>query len=139
MKVLFDTNVILDLLLDRKPFSTDAAILLSKVESGKLKGYICATTVTTIHYLASKAIGPIESRKEIKRLLGLVDVSAVNRKVLESALDSRIMDFEDAVIVFSGIHSGVDTIVTRNLKDFKYCQIPVYSPDEFLKVLQVKQ
>ena len=58
MKTLFDTNVILDVLLDREPFSDEASFLLSKVERAEIVGFICATTVTTIYYIASKALGP---------------------------------------------------------------------------------
>lgn len=58
MKTLFDTNVILDVLLDREPFSDDASLLLSKVENSEIIGFICAITVTTIHYLATKALVP---------------------------------------------------------------------------------
>jgi len=57
MKILFDTNVILDVLLDREPFANEAALLMSMVEQAEITGFICATTVTTIHYLATKALG----------------------------------------------------------------------------------
>ena len=57
MKVLFDTNVVLDVLLDREPFASVAAQLLSLADKGRIQGVLCATTVTTIHYLATKAVG----------------------------------------------------------------------------------
>lgn len=113
-------------------------VLKEACDPGVLSGYVCSTTITTIHYLASKTIGTTRSREEIKRLLSLVNVTGVNRSVLESALSSRIPDFEDAVIVSSGIQSGVEAITTRNIKDFKYSEIPVYTPEEILKILQVK-
>ena len=64
MRILFDTNVVLDVLLDREPFSTEAASLFSKVEIGVLSGYICATTITTIYYLARKAVGSESARRK---------------------------------------------------------------------------
>ena len=85
MKTLFDTNVILDVLLDREPFSNDAALLLSKVEQSEIIGFICATTVTTIYYIVNKALGFQAASHHIQSLLSLFvicrykfTVSAIN-------------------------------------------------------------
>ncbi len=86
MKILFDTNVILDVLLDREPFSEDASCLLSKVERSEIIGFLCATTLTTIHYLISKSLGPKEAIEHIQALLSLFEVAPVNRLVLANAL-----------------------------------------------------
>jgi len=79
MKILFDTNVILDLLLDREPWAEPVAQLFTKVERGDLLGCICATTLTTIYYLASKAVGKKIAQKEIQKLLVLFEIAPVNR------------------------------------------------------------
>ena len=136
MKILFDTNVVLDLLLDRKPFSLAAAHLFSEVERGNIEGYICATTVTTVHYLATKVIGPRKAQQEIHRLLTLLEVAPVNRLVLEASLDDRFSDFEDAVLHQAARHMGTDGIVTRNLHDFKEAKMTIYSPEELIKALE---
>ena len=73
MRVLFDTNVILDLLLERQPHVEAAAALVARVERGQLKGCLCATTVTTIFYLASKVVGAEAAREQLKLLLGLFE------------------------------------------------------------------
>ncbi len=135
MKVLFDTNVVLDVLLDRKPYSNASAQLFSKVESGDIVGYICATTVTTIHYLAVKVVGAGKAKSEIDKLLTLFEIAPVNRAVLENAATSNITDFEDAVIHEAARHVGVDAIVSRNIKDFKRALLPVYTPNELSKTL----
>ena len=93
MKTLFDTNVILDVLLDREPFSDDASFLLSKVENSEIIGYICATTITTIHYLAAKVLGAQAASGHIRSLLSLFVIAPVNRVVLENALSSKFEDF----------------------------------------------
>ncbi len=80
MRVLFDTNVVLDLMLDREPFALSAAQLFSKVETKELSGFLGATTVTTIHYLASKAVGAKRAQSEVTKLLVIV-----HRKVAEAA------------------------------------------------------
>lgn len=136
MKVVFDTNIVLDVLLDREPFSTSAALLFSKVERGEMEGCLCATTITTIHYLVCKALGIRQARKHIGSLLSLFEIAPVNRAGLEGALESGFQDFEDAVIHEASIRVGVQALVTRDFKGFRRATIPVYSPDELLGVLE---
>lgn len=135
MKILFDTNIVLDVLIDRLPHSDLAAELFSKVEEGTIIGYLCGTTVTTVYYLAAKTVGAPRAQVEIRKLLSLFEVAPVNRHVLESALVLDFNDFEDAVIHEAACHIGADAIVTRNHKDFKKSRIPVYSPSEMAKIL----
>ena len=135
MKILFDTNVVLDVLMDREPFSDPAAELFATVEDGTGIGYLCATTLTTVYYLAGKALGAKRARQAIQKLLALFEVAPVNRPVLETALQARFGDFEDAVVYAAALHVGADVIVTRNEVDFKSSKIPVYSPLETGKIL----
>ena len=135
MRVLFDVDVVLDLLLDRSPFSRDASILLSKAEQGELSGHICATAVTTIHYIARKAIGDRRAREEVRKLLTFLEPLVVNRGVLEGAFDATFRDFEDAVSHEAARQAGVECIVTRNIRDFKGSKIPVYSPSDLVRTL----
>jgi len=137
MKALFDTNVILDVMLDRTPFSEPASQLLSLVERGDISGIICATTVTTIHYLSTKVLGKNESQNKIKNLIILFEIASVNRTVIENAISSTFTDFEDSVIHQAAIHAGAEAIVTRDPKGFKHYRIPTYSPVELLKILQL--
>ena len=136
MKVLFDTNIILDVLLDRQPFSEHASHLLSRVERSEMTGFLCATTVTTIHYLLSKHLDKGKANTCIDSIMALFEVAAVNRLVIENALESRFTDFEDSVLHESAIHAGVEYIVSRNIKDFKNAKIPVFTPIEFLSMLE---
>jgi predicted nucleic acid-binding protein len=136
MKTLFDTNVILDVLLDREPFSNNASLLLSKVEQSEIIGFICATTITTIHYLATKALGPQAASKHIQTLLSLFVIAPVNRVVLENAAASNFSDFEDAVLHEAACHAGAKYIVTRNIDDFKNSKLPVFDPKEFISALE---
>jgi predicted nucleic acid-binding protein len=139
MRVLFDTNVVLDVLLDRKPFAGPAAELFSRVESGEMKGFLCATTITTIHYLATSVVGKSQARKEIRKLLRLFEVAPVNRIVLESALERRMNDFEDAVIYEAARQIDTQAVVTRDARGFKKSQIPVYTPIELVKMLKGRE
>jgi predicted nucleic acid-binding protein len=136
MKTLFDTDIILDVLLDRESFSNDASFLLSKVEHSEIIGFICATTVTTIHYLTTKALGHQAASRHIKSLLSLFLIAPVNRVVLQNASDAKFTDFEDAVLHEAACHSGAKYIVTRNIADFKHSILPVFEPREFINAIE---
>lgn len=139
MRILFDTNVVLDVLLDREPFSTVAAQLFSGVEQGEIEGYLCATTITTIHYLAAKTVGTQQAAEEISKLLMLFRIAPVTHGVLEAALQLEFPDFEDAVLYEAGRHAGANGLVTRDSNGFKQAEIPVYSPEEYLLILKAQK
>ncbi len=135
MRILFDTNIILDVLLGREPFVNASAELMSSAERGEISGYLCASTVTTLFYLASKTVGKDQAHMHLAMLLRVFDVAAVNRTVIESALAAQFGDFEDAVLYCAAAHASLDAIVTRNPRDFKLAKIPVYQPNELLAIL----
>ena len=137
MKILFDTNVVLDLLLDREPFADTAARLFSRVDEGDLSGFISATTVTTVHYLARRTVGDRRARREIGKLMDLLEVAAVDGSVLEGVLEPKFRDFEDAVLHQAAMSANADGIVTRNAGDFKQAMIPVYAPEELDRLVQL--
>lgn len=136
MRVLFDTNVILDFMLDRRPFSIAAAQVLVAVEENAVQGYLCATTVTTLHYLARKVLGSDQARVEIKKVMALFEIAPVNRAVLDKALSATVFnDFEDAVLYEAACHVGADAIVSCDLHGFKRAKLPIYSPDALFALL----
>jgi len=139
MRILFDTDVVLDLLLDREPFSEAAANLFTKVEMGEVTGYVCATTVTTIHYLATKAVGKKQAKKAIRKLLSFLEIAPVNRAVLEGAPEGKLKDFEDGVVSEAANQVEAKAIITRNIRDFKSSIVPAYSPIEMVKMLIVSE
>ncbi len=134
--MLFDTNVILDVLLDRKPFSGPAVHLFARVERGELSAWLGATTLTTIHYLLAKAAGRHESLRVVRDLLRLFEIAPVDRRVLELAASSSIPDFEDAVLHDAGLLIGLEAIVTRDPEGFRHGTLLVLSPDELEAALQ---
>jgi len=139
VNVLFDTNVILDLMLDREPFAEPAARLLDLVERGDVTGWVCATTVTTIHYLATKALVPDRAIRHLENLMKLFHMAIVNRAVLEDALKSGFPDFEDGVVLHAARHAGAQAVVTRDTKGFERSDIPVYSPWEILNIIKAAE
>lgn len=124
--------------MDRRPFSKTAVDLFTRIETGHLTGALCATTLTTIHYLSAKAVGRRKAAAQIQSLLKLFDIAPVSRLVLEEALSMDWPDFEDAVLAASAHHSGADALVTRDPRGFQGSSIPIHSPEELLQVLEHK-
>lgn len=132
MRVLIDTNVVLDVLQERQPFVEKAVAIFAMVERNELTGLLCATTLTTLAYLFAKAAGKQPAIKHLRELLVLFEVAPVTRAVLEGALASRTSDFEDAVLAHAALHASVDAIITRNLRDFANSPVRAYTPTQWL-------
>jgi len=131
--VFIDTNVIIDLLLDRKPFSNDSAMLFTLAKNKKIELFICAISVNNVHYILKKILGDVEAREKILTLLNYLVVISVDERVLKSALISNIKDFEDAIQIYCADDiSRISFIITRNIKDFKNSTKKVISPSDFL-------
>ena len=134
MRILFDTNVILDLMLGR-PHGDVAGQLVAAVERERLGGLLCATSVTTVEYLVARARGRAEAKHAIGTLLRLFEVAAVTRAVLESALELSFSDYEDAVLHEAARIAEAEGIVTRNGADFKEATLPVFAPMELMAAI----
>jgi predicted nucleic acid-binding protein len=135
VKVLFDTNVVLDVLLARAPHAEFASRLFSLVDNKVIGGMICATTVTTIHYLAAKAVGAKKAEVHVRALMDLFEVASVSREVLTGALERGFDDYEDSVLHEAALLSGATAIVTRNGNDFSRASLPVFEPVALLAAI----
>ena len=132
MKILLDTNIVLDLLLERKPFVDFAEEIFVKIEQKKIKGFLCPTSITTIYYLLNKYLDKRRCNEAMETLLDLFDIVKVDKKILQESLKNSGIDFEDSVIYTSANFANIDTIITRDKKGFKNSKIEVLSPNEFL-------
>lgn len=135
MRILFDTNVILDLMLGRS-HGVIAGSLVAAVERERLAGLLCATSVTTVNYMMTRAKGRRDAKQAIRTLLRLFEIAAVTRAVLESALEIPFPDYEDAVLHESARSAKADGIVTRNPNDFGRTKLPIFTPDELVAALE---
>lgn len=135
MKILIDTNIVLDLLLEREPFVENAILIFEQIEQGKLEAYIAATTITNIFYIIRKTESREVAIAAINRLLIGVQFCAVDRQTVETALSLGLKDFEDSIQLACATLSQVDGIVTRDRKDFIGSNLPIYSPIELLDQL----
>ena len=132
MRVMLDTNVVLDVLQERAGFVENAVAVFEMVESNAITGLLCATTITTLAYLAGKAVGKPQATRQIRQLLALFEIAPVTRAVVDGALKSRSPDFEDAVLAESALLAGADAIITRNLRDFAHSPVRAHTPVQWL-------
>lgn len=136
MKVLVDTNIILDFLLEREPFLQDAEALFQRIASGQIIGYATATTLTDIFYIARRHTQSIErARQAIVITLAVMEICPVDRSVLELALASTISDLEDALQVACALIQGLDAIATRDA-GLSTDSVPVLSINQVLQQLE---
>ncbi|MEM9478963.1 MAG: PIN domain-containing protein [Verrucomicrobiota bacterium] len=135
MNALIDTNVLVDVLVKREPFFVDSSRVLDKAERGEFTAWLCATTITTVFYLVRRHLGAEETKERIEDLTAIFSTAAVNQSVIDSALQSPIADFEDAVLNEAALTAGADCIVTRNEADFRHSSLLIYSPTQFLAAL----
>lgn len=138
MNILFDTNVILDVLLERGDFLQESVALVNHVESVEINGFLSASSIATIYYIAQKTFSRKKAVKEIELLTEIFGIAPVNKTVIVDALKLGFKDFEDAIIHESAKCINADAIVTRNVKDFKKATINVYSPAQLLNSLRMK-
>jgi predicted nucleic acid-binding protein len=139
VRVLFDANVLLDVLLEREPHAHVATKLVALVDNGRIGGAICATALTTLYYIGAKDLGRKRAHDHIRTLLSLFEVAPVDRDVLQRALDDDgFGDYEDAVAHEAAHAAGVGAIVTRNGRDFAKATIPVFDPYELLAAVAAR-
>ena len=133
MRILIDTNVILDILQKREPFFADSYRALRKAIEEDDECLLCASAVTDIFYMLRKALGSAQKAKEqIERLAQLVSFADVQGMDIHAALMRAMPDFEDAVVDVVAERNGAGCILTRNIKDFAGSVVPAILPADFL-------
>ncbi len=129
-RVLVDVNLILDVLLDRRPHVTSASAVWAAIEDGRAEGLLAAHAVTTIHYLNAKAVGGRAARETTDALLSVFGVAAVDEGVVRAANALGWKDFENAVTAAAAQRAKCAAIITRDPKDFKGSPVRVITSEE---------
>lgn len=129
-RLLLDVNLVLDVLLDRRPHSVLASRVWSAVENGAAEGLLSAHALTTIHYLNAKATNARMAGETTEALLSVFDVAPVDEHVLREAAGMAWRDFEDAVTAAAARRARCQAIVTRNPADFAGSRVRVLTPPE---------
>ena len=136
MKLLIDTNVILDVLLRRDPFAEAATNVLNLTRREDIREYVSASAITDIYYIANRQMKDSTAVKDLlKRLLMVVSVAAVSEQEIQNALCLPWADFEDSVQYSVALQSEMDGIITRNPNDYQGANIQVWLPEQALEVL----
>jgi predicted nucleic acid-binding protein len=128
LRVLLDTNIVIDVALDRDPFFTASEQVVRLAELNRIEGYISASTFGDLYYVIRKAKGNDWTLEFLKRLATFCQVAAVDQTVITMAFASGIKDFEDAIQYSTAIANNLEAIVTRNPQDFPTGNIQIFTP-----------
>tara|TARA_Y100000588_G_C13932896_1_gene786579 strand:+ start:64 stop:474 length:411 start_codon:yes stop_codon:yes gene_type:complete len=132
-RILVDTNIVIDLLAQRKEFYDEAAKLFSLSDKKEISLTISSLTFANTNYILSKQKSTKEAREILRKFKVLVEIINLDNKIIELALsDDQFIDFEDGLQYYSALENNVDIILTRNKKDFKNSKIPVLTAKEYL-------
>lgn len=133
-KVLIDTDVILDFFFDRQPYAEYSAQVFGLCETNKIKGFVTPVIFSNVYYLLRRTARHDKVIDNLKQLLGITNVIAMDKEVVTNALNSGFKDFEDSLQNFAAMkHGAIDVILTRNLKDFSKSEIGVLTPESYIK------
>jgi len=132
--LFIDTDVIIDFLIDRKPFSREAAIIFTLIEQKKLKGYASSLTFSNLYYVLRKFESHAKVISKLDSLSKLLVVLKVDDQIIRNAISSGFLDFEDSIQYYCATdYKKIEVIITRNTKDYKNFELPVMTPGDFLK------
>ena len=131
-KVFIDTDIALDLLSERLPHYAHAAQLFTQSDKGKLLIYVSSLSFSNLNYLLSRQYSQKDARRILNKFKVLVNVLGVDDKIIGLSLNSEFKDFEDAIQYYTAIENNIGTLITRNLKDYKYAQIAIITAEDFL-------
>lgn len=137
MKKLFiDSDILIDLLAQRKGFYSHALKLLELITSGKMKGYTSPIVIANVHYILLKySLNKVESRNAIRKIRKILSILAIDEQIIDVSIESNFEDFEDAIQYEAAKKNNIDFIITRNLKDYVKSSIPVFTAEDFLLLL----
>lgn len=135
MIVLIDTDVLIDVALDRQPFADHAAAVLDAAQRGTLQAFIAWHSLANFYYIVSTPSGNPAAREFIGELLDFIEVAPVSTDDARYALSLKLNDFEDALQVAAAQASHAGRILTRNLKHYRKSPIPAETPQQFGKSL----
>ena len=130
--ILIDTDVIIDVALDRRPHSGPASALLEQIERGSERASIAWHTISNLYYIVMPNYGPNSIRTFIVELTNFVSIASTDTEAIRYASELLMSDFEDAMQVAAARACGATRIVTRNIKDYQHSPIQAVTPDQFI-------
>lgn len=138
-RVLLDSDVILDIIFDRKPFSKAAFQILSLCENKQSDGFLTPVIISNLYYIIRKQTSHRIAIEKIQQLLGILDILSMDKQTVLSAIHSNFSDFEDALQNFAAENSNeIKIIITRNGKDYKKSKLAILTPEMYLNTILKK-
>lgn len=134
-KVFIDTDVILDVIFERNPHAKTSHLILGLAESNKIKGFTSSLVMANCYYIIESKYSKQKAKNSIQTLKSFIKILPVTGKELEESLNSKFDDFEDGIQYFVSLNNNIQIIITRNIKDYKHATCEVYSPKEYLSLL----
>ena len=134
-KLFLDTNIILDLVSPRPPFSLFAQKLFSKSQKLNMGIYASALSFPNINYLLSRVTNKETAKQVLLKIKPLITILPLTDKIIQLALASDFNDFEDAIQYYTALENNITTLITRDLKDFKKANIRVMTSEEYLNLI----
>jgi predicted nucleic acid-binding protein len=128
-RVFLDTDVIIDFLTDRKPFSESASLLFNRIDRKEISGYTSSQSISNLYYILRKYGSHKRVIQALKELNTFIGILPVNQKIIRNAMQSGFTDLEDAIQYYCAESGYVDAIITRNIRDYKEAKLPVVSPE----------
>ena len=133
-RILVDTNIVLDLLAERKKFIVETQELFTLSDKNEVKLYVSSLTFANTYYILSQQMKMNNVRKVLRKFKILVEVLPMDDKIIDLSLESDFKDFEDAIQYYTAIENDISIIITRNLKDFKTAKIPVLTAKNYTEL-----
>lgn len=132
-RILIDTNVLLDYLLEREPFFEDAKAIMKLCADGKMKACIAAHSITNMFFILRKDFNEKERREVLSSLCSIFDIEGIDKAKLVSGLANEdFSDFEDCLQMECAKAYGADYIVSRNITDYSASEIKAIEPKDYL-------
>lgn len=131
-KIFLDTDIVLDLLLERQPFYISASKVFTLADNKNISLFVSSLTFANANYVLCSQIGEKAAKSVLRDLKILVKILSVDEKIVELALNSEFKDFEDAIQHYTATENGIKVLLSRNIKDYKHAQLRVITADEFM-------
>ena len=138
-KIFIDSDIILDVVFDRKPFVNDSKRILALIEQNLFEGYTSSLIIANCYYIISANVNNKIALKTINKLRSIFKILPFSDKEIGESINSQFKDFEDGIEYFIALNHGINTIITRNINDYKKAKCSVFMPTDFVNLRAIKE
>jgi predicted nucleic acid-binding protein len=138
-KIFIDSDIILDVALNREPHFLPSSIILTLTENKKIYGYTSSVIISNLYYVLRKIESHKSAVKFIAQLRTIVKILPVTDEIVRLSTESKFNDFEDGLQYYCALINKVDFLITRNVKDYIKEDIKVHTPEEYIKLKEIEK